>query len=49
VRGIVPVAPGGLTDILARLLSQLVSEQLGQRFIVENRAGAGGNIGAEQR
>jgi tripartite-type tricarboxylate transporter receptor subunit TctC len=42
---IVPFAPAGVTDIMARLLSQKYSEGLGQQFIVENRAGAGGNIG----
>src|SRR3954447_15464241 len=47
VRLIVPVAAGGSTDILARLLGQCLSERLRQPFIVENRPGAGGNIGVE--
>jgi tripartite-type tricarboxylate transporter receptor subunit TctC len=47
VRLIVPVAAGGSTDILARLLGQWLSERLGRPFIVENRPGAGGNIGVE--
>jgi tripartite-type tricarboxylate transporter receptor subunit TctC len=47
VRVIVPVAAGGSTDILARLLGQSLSDRLGQPFIVENRPGAGGNIGTE--
>ena len=44
---IVPYPPGGPTDIVARVVSQKLSEQTGQQFIVENRPGAGGNIGAE--
>ena len=44
---IVPYPPGGPTDIVARVVSQKLSDQMGQQFIVENRPGAGGNIGAE--
>jgi tripartite-type tricarboxylate transporter receptor subunit TctC len=47
VRLIVPLAPAGSTDIVARLIGQWLSERLGQQFIVENRPGAGSNIGTE--
>jgi tripartite-type tricarboxylate transporter receptor subunit TctC len=47
VRIIVPFAAAGSTDILARLMGQWLSERLGQQFIVENRPGAGTNIGTE--
>src|SRR5881398_1738107 len=47
VRWIVPFPAGGPTDILARLIGQWLSERLGQPFIIDNRPGAGGNIGTE--
>src|SRR5882672_1921887 len=47
VRIVVVVAAGGGNDIVARLIGQFLSEQLGQSFIIENRPGAGGNIGTE--
>jgi tripartite-type tricarboxylate transporter receptor subunit TctC len=47
VRWIVGFAAGGPQDIVARLLAQSLSERLGQQFVIENRAGAGGNIGTE--
>ena len=47
VRVVVPYPPGGPTDRVARVLFQQVSEATGQQFLVDNRAGAGGNIGAE--
>lgn len=45
VRLIVPFAPGGQTDVVARLVAQKLSEQMGQQFFIENVGGAGGNIG----
>ncbi len=45
VRVIVPYAPGGPTDIFARLIGQKLSEYLGQQFYIENIGGAGGNVG----
>ena len=44
---IVPVSPGGALDILARLIGQWLTERLGQPFVIENRPGAGTNIGVE--
>lgn len=47
VRLIVPQTPGGASDALARIVAQKLSEKWGQTVVVENRAGAGGNIGME--
>jgi tripartite-type tricarboxylate transporter receptor subunit TctC len=47
VRIVAPFAPGGGTDFIARLIAQRLSGRLGQQFIVENKPGAGGNLGAE--
>jgi tripartite-type tricarboxylate transporter receptor subunit TctC len=47
VRVIVPTAPGGAPDIVARLMGTWLSERLGQQFVIENRPGGGSNIGTE--
>jgi tripartite-type tricarboxylate transporter receptor subunit TctC len=47
VRVIVPFGSAGATDIVARLIGHWLSEQLGQQFIIDNRPGAGSNIGTE--
>lgn len=47
VRIVVPFAPGGTTDVLARMIAMKLTERTGAAFVVENRAGAGGNIGMD--
>jgi tripartite-type tricarboxylate transporter receptor subunit TctC len=47
VRFVSPYPPGGANDVLARILAQKLGETMGQPFLVENRAGAAGNLGAE--
>src|SRR5258705_11642346 len=47
VRIIVPLAPAGTVDIIARLMGQWLSERLGQQFVIENRTGAGTTLGIE--
>ena len=47
IRFLVAYPPGGATDIIARLIGQRLSERLGQQFVIENKPGAGNNIGTE--
>ena len=47
VKIVVPQTPGGASDSLARIIGQKLSEKWGQPVVVENRAGAGGNVGTE--
>ncbi len=47
MRWVVPYPPGGATDIVARIVGAYLSEHLGQQVIIENRPGAGNNIGTE--
>ena len=47
VRVVVPFAPGGATDVVARIMAPRLAEEFGQQFVIDNRAGAGGSIGVE--
>ena len=47
IRVIVPFAPGGGTDFIGRFIAQRMSATIGQQVIVENKPGAGGNVGAD--
>src|SRR5258706_5952995 len=47
VKLVVPSSPGGGTDVFARLLAQALTDAMGQQFIVENRPGASGTVGAQ--
>jgi tripartite-type tricarboxylate transporter receptor subunit TctC len=47
VKLIVPFAPGGFTDVVARILGQKLSQAMGQQFVIENKAGAGSTIGTD--
>ena len=47
IKWIVPYPPAGTTDVLARIIAQYLAEKLGQPVVVENRPGAGNNLGTE--
>lgn len=47
VRLVVPFSPGGALDVVGRILAQKLTESMGKQFVIDNRVGAGGNIGAE--
>jgi tripartite-type tricarboxylate transporter receptor subunit TctC len=47
VRVVVPFAPGGATDVVARIVAPRLAEEFGQQFVIDNRAGAGGSIGTD--
>jgi tripartite-type tricarboxylate transporter receptor subunit TctC len=47
IQMVVPYAPGGIVDFIARTLGQRLSQQVGQPVVIDNRAGAGGMIGIE--
>src|SRR5213594_4222680 len=47
VHVVIPLSPGGTTDVPGRMIAQKLSETLGQQFFVENKAGAGGTIGSD--
>jgi tripartite-type tricarboxylate transporter receptor subunit TctC len=47
VKWVVPYPPAGTTDVLARIMAQWLSEKMGQQFVIENKLGAGNNIGTE--
>jgi tripartite-type tricarboxylate transporter receptor subunit TctC len=47
VKWVVPYPPGGTTDVLARIMAQWLTEKMGQTFVIENKPGAGNNIGVE--
>lgn len=47
IKLVVPFAPGGFTDVVARILGRKLGEALGQPFVIENRPGAGSTIGTD--